>query len=65
MRETKIVKHPNGYTGVLYGKSSLSVRFNGREVLHTGSRNVDTSEVLYELLERMPEICGKEEIYEP
>ena len=33
----------NGYTGILYGESSLSVfDSNGKERLHTGSRTVNT-----------------------
>lgn len=54
-----IVEHPNGYTGVLYGKSSLSVRLNDKEILHTGSRNINTSEELYALLEGVPEMMEK------
>jgi len=50
-----IVKHPNGYSGMMYGDSSLTV-FDShmREVLHTGSRNVKTAEELYNTLELMP-----------
>lgn len=47
---------PNGYTGILYGKSSLSIKdSNGKEVLHTGSRNVNTMEELKDLVDRHPE----------
>lgn len=50
------VEHPNGYLGILYGKSSMSVYDeDGHEVLHTGNRNVNTEAELYELLEGMQE----------
>lgn len=50
-------KHPNGYTGTLYGKSSLIVHdINGREVLHTGSRNINTFEELVNWLDSFPEL---------
>lgn len=49
------VEHPNGYMGILYGKSSMSIYDEeGHEILHTGSRNINTKEELYELLEGMP-----------
>lgn len=49
------VEHPNGYLEILYGKSSMSIYDeDGHEILHTGSRNVNTEAELYELLERMP-----------
>lgn len=49
-------EHPNGYMGILYGESSMSIYDeNGHEILHTGSRNIDTEAELYELLEGMPE----------
>lgn len=50
-----VVKHPNGYEGTLYGKRSLSISKDGREVFHTGFRSVETEEELYELLEDIPE----------
>lgn len=54
------VEHPNGYAGVLYGKSSMAVYGpKGNEVLHTGSRNINNSEDLYSLLEGMPEFVNK------
>lgn len=50
-------KHSNGYTGTLYGKSSLIVHdINGREVLHTGSRNINTFEELVNWLDSFPEL---------
>lgn len=50
------VEHENGYTGALYGRSSLSIYKEGREVLHTGSRNISTEKELYELLDRFPKM---------
>ena len=48
--------HENGYTGILYGKSSLSVRNpDGNECFHTGFRNINTKEELKEWLADMPE----------
>ena len=55
------VEHPNGYSGVLYGKSSMIIyRPDGTECLHTGFRNEDvkTEKDLYEQLEDMPEFEG-------
>lgn len=51
------VKHPNGYSGILYGKSSMVIFYNGEEVLHTGFRNenIKTKEDLYKELEGMSE----------
>lgn len=50
------VTHENGYSGVLYGESSMSIYHDGKEVLHTGSRNVNTEQELYEQLDTMPEL---------
>ncbi len=46
----------NGYMGLLYGESSLSV-FNsdGEEVFHTGFRTIDTLEELVATIERFPD----------
>lgn len=52
--KVKEYKHKNGYTARLYGKSSLSVYFNGKEVLHTGFRNVNTEDEVMKMLEGMP-----------
>lgn len=42
----------NGYKGVLYGKSSMSIYDkDGNERLHTGFRNVNTLEELKEVVE--------------
>ena len=53
-------RHENGYSGALYGTSSMSIyRPDGSECLHTGSRNVNTEAELMELLACMPEFFGK------
>ena len=46
--------HPNGYSARLYGKSSMIVLFEGKEVLHTGSRAVHTKQQVMDMLERQP-----------
>ena len=49
------VSHPNGYTGYMYGKSSLRVfDITGEEILHTGFRSVNSKEELYDLLGNIP-----------
>lgn len=50
-----MVEHENGYYGCLYGKSSMSIFKDNKEVLHTGSRNINTSDELYEILSEMPD----------
>ena len=46
----------NGYTGILYGKRSYAViDKDGREVMHTGSRNINTYEELKEHVDNFPE----------
>lgn len=49
------VTHPNGFSGKLYGKSSLIIFKDGKEVMHTGFREINTAEELYNELEEMPE----------
>lgn len=46
----------NGYTGRLYGESSLVI-FNpdGTESMHTGSRNINTYDELKEVVEKHPQ----------
>jgi len=46
----------NGYSGKLYGHSSMSI-FNadGKEVMHTGSRKPNTFEELKEAVDTYPE----------
>ena len=39
-----MVEHENGYCGILYGKSSMSIFKGDQEVLHTGFRNINTSD---------------------
>lgn len=47
--------HSNGYTGILYGKSSLAVQNSeGREVFHTGFRNINTLDELKKWLDDFP-----------
>lgn len=53
--EEREYKHPNGYSAKLYGYSSMSVFYEGREVMHTGYRNVNSEEEVMELLEEYPE----------
>ena len=48
-------KHPNGYSARLYGESSMSIYLNRKEVMHTGSRNVNTENEVMELLDEYPE----------
>ncbi len=49
----------NGYTGVLYGKSSLAVYApNGRQCMHTGSRNINTYEELVKLVDEFPQFMS-------
>ena len=46
----------NGYTGVMYGKSSLAIlNENGKEVFHTGFRNFNTYEELVEQVDTFSE----------
>lgn len=46
----------NGYTGTLYGKSSYSIYDkDGKEVFHTGSRNINTYEELVKQVDEYPE----------
>lgn len=47
-------EHPNGYSAILYGKSSMSVYFGERRVMHTGSRKANTKAEVMKILEGMP-----------
>ncbi len=51
----KYTSEKNGYTGVLFGESSMSI-FNpdGVETLHTGSRTINTLEDLKEFVDEVP-----------
>lgn len=54
----------NGYTGVMYGKSSLVILDeNGKEVFHTGSRTCNTYEELVEQTDTYPELRTMLEIF--
>ena len=56
-KENKTIRvaHPNGYTGLLYGKSSMRIcDKTGREVLHTGARTANTEDELYQVLSNVP-----------
>lgn len=58
LRHNKTIKYTskNGYTGVLYGRSSLAIHNkDGKEVMHTGFRNINTYEELVETVETFPE----------
>lgn len=50
----KEYRHKNGYSAVLYGKSSLIIYYDGKEVIHTGFRNVNTKEEVMKFLENQP-----------
>lgn len=50
----KVYKHPNGYIAKLYGESSMSIYYEGKEVMHTGFRSVNTEEEVMELLGDQP-----------
>ena len=57
IKENETIKYtsPNGYTGMLYGESSLSIYDpSGKECLHTGFRNVNTYDELVELVDGHP-----------
>lgn len=57
---SKVIKYKsdNGYTGVLYGKSSMSI-YNpeGKEVFHTGFRkkNINSLDALKKHVDTFPE----------
>ena len=50
--------HENGYSATLYGDTSLSIDYGGREVLNTGQRNVETEDEVMNLLEHMPDLMN-------
>jgi hypothetical protein len=56
MTGVKEYKHPNGYSAKLYGESSISVFYEGREVLHSGFRNANTEAEVMEVLETMGQL---------
>lgn len=55
MSDIIIYTSDNGYTGKLYGKSSLII-FNpdGTESMHTASRNINTYEELVKIVDEHP-----------
>lgn len=56
--------HPNGYTGLLYGKSSLVVQNSEeRDVFHTGFRNINTLDELKKWLEDFPKFMEMLNLY--
>ena len=58
MKMNKKIKYTskNGYTGVMYGKSSFTIlNENGKEVFHTGFRNFNTYEELIEQVDTFSE----------
>ena len=47
---------PNGFRGVMYGKSSLSIYYpDGMEALHTEERTPQTLSELINIVDEMPE----------
>lgn len=50
-----VYESENGYTGKLYGESSMSIfDADGSEVMHTGSRTPNTLEELKEVVDGFP-----------
>lgn len=55
MSDTVKYTSDNGYTGIMYGESSFAVvDKDGKEVMHTGSRNFNTYDDLVERVESFP-----------
>ena len=56
MSETKKYTSPNGFTGVMYGVSSMLIYDkDGHEVFHTGFRSIHTEEELKKFVDGFPE----------
>jgi hypothetical protein len=57
MKKVVAIHHDNGYTGIMYGESSLVVKdtATGREIFHTGFRNINTEAELMDFLDSFPE----------
>ena len=53
---TKIYKHENGYSAMLYSKSSMSIFYDTTEILHTDFRNVETDKEIMKLLSDIPKL---------
>ena len=58
MNKSVTYAHENGYSATLYGDTSLSIDYGGREVLHTGFRNVETEDEVMNLLEHIPDLMN-------
>lgn len=55
----------NGYSGVLYGKSSMKIYDpNGIEIMHTYFRAANTLQELKEIVDTMPEFLEKLKLME-
>lgn len=53
-------KSPNGYRGVIYGRSSLVIWDPyGDTSMHTGSRNIETYDELVKVVDEWPETLKK------
>lgn len=52
-------KSDNGYTGVLYGKSSMIIYApDGSESIHTGNRAINSYEELVEVVDKRPQFMA-------
>lgn len=55
MKRIEYTSPNNRFTGVLYGESSMSIYDpDGKEILHTGRRTINTYEKLVEEVEEFP-----------
>lgn len=57
----KTIKYtsPNGYTGIMYGLSSMAIfDKDGKEAMHTGFRSMNTKEELKEFVDKFPEFLA-------
>ena len=55
LSRTIYYKSRNGFSGELYGESSMSIYDpDGREVMHTASRTPNTQEELKKIVDGMP-----------
>lgn len=52
-------EHQNGFSAVLYRKSSMSILKNKKEVLHTGNRSVNTEKEVMDFLDKFPEFMNE------
>lgn len=56
MKRIEYTSPNHGYTGILYGERSYIIRDpSGKEVFHTGFRNINTYDELVEQVESFPE----------